>query len=133
MTVKKFSGKTIYSGSAVGKVMVLRDHQEPIRRTKVEDAKREIRRVCHAIKESGQHQHFYADGKYNILLYNAEGLFRNPNCLHDFRRLIGHDHHVRRFDRRIGTQTAHGHADIGPCQHRCIVNTVTDKNQSAFF
>ena len=54
MTVKKFSGKTIYSGSAVGKVMVLRDHQEPIRRTKVEDAKREIRRVCHAIKESGQ-------------------------------------------------------------------------------
>ena len=54
MTVKKFSGKTIYSGSAVGKVMVLRDHQEPIRRTKVEDAKREIRRVRHAIKESGQ-------------------------------------------------------------------------------
>ncbi len=54
MTVKKFSGKTIYSGSAVGKVMVLRDHQEPVRRTKVEDEEREIGRVRHALKEAGQ-------------------------------------------------------------------------------
>ena len=49
---KKFSGKTVYNGSTIGKVMVFRNHQEPVRRKKVEDAEQEIGRVHHALEDA---------------------------------------------------------------------------------
>ncbi len=51
---KKFSGKTVYSGITMGKVMVLRKDQEQIRRTKVEDPEHEIYRVQSAVAISKQ-------------------------------------------------------------------------------
>lgn len=51
---KKFSGKTVYSGITMGKVMVLRKDQEQIRRTKIEDPEREIDRVQLAVDASKQ-------------------------------------------------------------------------------
>lgn len=51
---KKFSGKTVYSGITMGKVMVLRKDQEQIRRTKIEDPEREIDRVQSAVDASKQ-------------------------------------------------------------------------------
>lgn len=51
---KKLSGKTVYSGIAMGKVMVLRKDQEQIRRTKVEDPEHEIDRVHSAVDTSKQ-------------------------------------------------------------------------------
>lgn len=46
---KKFSGKTVYNGITMGKVMVLRKDQEQIRRTKVENTEREVDRVQSAL------------------------------------------------------------------------------------
>ena len=46
---KKFLGKTVYNGITMGKVMVLRGSQEQVRRTKIEDAEREIVRVKNAV------------------------------------------------------------------------------------
>lgn len=51
---KKLSGKTVYSGITMGKVMVLRKDQEQIRRTKVEDPEHEIDRVHSAVDTSKQ-------------------------------------------------------------------------------
>lgn len=51
---KKLSGKTVYSGITMGKVMVLRKDQEKIRRTKVEDPEHEIDRVHSAVDTSKQ-------------------------------------------------------------------------------
>ncbi|MDE6055933.1 MAG: phosphoenolpyruvate--protein phosphotransferase, partial [Lachnospiraceae bacterium] len=51
---KKFSGKTVYNGITMGKVMVLRKDQEQIRRTKVENAEHEIDRVQSAVDVSKQ-------------------------------------------------------------------------------
>lgn len=51
---KKFSGKTVYNGITMGKVMVLRKDQEQIRRTKVEDPEHEIDRVHSAVDTSKQ-------------------------------------------------------------------------------
>ena len=42
---KKFSGKTVYNGITMGKVLVLRKDQERIRRTRVENPEQEIERV----------------------------------------------------------------------------------------
>ena len=51
---KKFSGKTVYSGITMGKVLVLRKDQEQIRRKKIENPEQEIGRVQSAIDESKQ-------------------------------------------------------------------------------
>lgn len=51
---KKFSGKTVYNGITMGKVMVLRKDQEQIRRTRIEDSERECGRVQSAIAVSKQ-------------------------------------------------------------------------------
>lgn len=51
---KKFSGKTVYNGITMGKVMVLRKDQEQIRRTRVEDPEHEIDRVQSAVALSKQ-------------------------------------------------------------------------------
>lgn len=47
---KTFSGKTVYNGITMGKVFVLRNHQEQIRRTKISDAEQEIERVHTALE-----------------------------------------------------------------------------------
>ncbi|MBD5521698.1 MAG: phosphoenolpyruvate--protein phosphotransferase [Lachnospiraceae bacterium] len=49
---KKFSGKTVYSGTAMGKVMVLHNSQAQVRRTKIEDTEHEVERVQLAINET---------------------------------------------------------------------------------
>ncbi len=41
---KRFSGKTVYNGITMGKVMVLRKDQEQIRRTRIEDPEGECGR-----------------------------------------------------------------------------------------
>lgn len=51
---KKFSGKTVYNGITMGKVLVLRKDQEQIRRTKVENPEQEIKRVQDAVDTSKQ-------------------------------------------------------------------------------
>lgn len=51
---KKFSGKTVYNGITMGKVLVLRGSQEPVRRTKIEDAEQEIVRVKDAVASAQQ-------------------------------------------------------------------------------
>lgn len=51
---KKFSGKTVYNGITMGKVMVLRKDQEQIRRTKIENPEHEIDRVHSAVDTSKQ-------------------------------------------------------------------------------
>lgn len=48
----QFSGKTVYSGVAMGPVMVLRTQQEQVRRTKIEDAECEAERVQDAIGQA---------------------------------------------------------------------------------
>lgn len=48
------SGKTVYGGIAIGKVIVLRRNQKPVRRKRVEDAEREINRVQDAVKKVRQ-------------------------------------------------------------------------------
>lgn len=48
----QFSGKTVYSGVAMGPVMVLRTQQEQVRRTKIEDAECETARVQDAIGQA---------------------------------------------------------------------------------
>lgn len=50
----KFTGKTVYSGIAMGRVVVLRDHQEQIRRSRIEDPENEIARVQAAIQTTAQ-------------------------------------------------------------------------------
>lgn len=49
---KKFSGKTVYNGITMGKVMVLRKDQEQIRRKKVENPEQEIKRMQEAVDVS---------------------------------------------------------------------------------
>ena len=51
---KKFSGKTVYNGITMGKVMVLRSSQEQVRRKKITDAEQEIERVHSAIENAQQ-------------------------------------------------------------------------------
>lgn len=51
---KKFSGKTVYNGITMGKVLVLRKDQEQIRRTRVENPEHEIERVQSAVDVSKQ-------------------------------------------------------------------------------
>jgi len=51
---KRFSGKTVYNGIAMGKVMVLRKDQERIRRTRIEDPEDECGRVQRAVDTSKQ-------------------------------------------------------------------------------
>ena len=51
---KKFSGKTVYNGITMGKVMVLRGNQEQVRRTKITDAEQEIERVHSAVANAQQ-------------------------------------------------------------------------------
>lgn len=51
---KKFSGKTVYNGITMGKVMVLRKDQEQIRRKKIENAEQEIKRMQEAVDASKQ-------------------------------------------------------------------------------
>ena len=51
---EKFSGKTIYNGISMGKVMVLRGSQEQVRRTKITDAEQEIERVHGAVENAQQ-------------------------------------------------------------------------------
>lgn len=51
---KKFSGKTVYNGITMGKVMVLRKDQEQIRRTRIENPEHEIDRVHSAVDTSKQ-------------------------------------------------------------------------------
>lgn len=48
----QFSGKTVYSGVAMGPVMVLRTQQEQVRRTKIEDAECEAERVQDAVGQA---------------------------------------------------------------------------------
>lgn len=50
----KYFGKTVYSGITMGKVLVLRSNQEPIRRAKIEDAEHEISRVHDAAGNAKQ-------------------------------------------------------------------------------
>ena len=50
----KYFGKTVYSGITMGKVLVLRSTQEPIRRAKIEDAEHEISRVHDAAENAKQ-------------------------------------------------------------------------------
>lgn len=50
MTNKRFSGKTVYNGTAIGKVMVLHNDQKPVRKTKVGDAEHEVERVQGAVQ-----------------------------------------------------------------------------------
>ncbi len=51
---KKFSGKTVYNGITMGKVMVLQKDQEQIRRTRIEDSEHECGRVQGAVNASKQ-------------------------------------------------------------------------------
>lgn len=51
---EKFSGKTVYSGIAMGKVTVWHGSQEPVRRTRTEDTDREIERVYDATERAKQ-------------------------------------------------------------------------------
>jgi len=51
---KKFSGKTVYNGITMGKVMVLQKDQEQIRRTRIEDSEHEGGRVQGAVNASKQ-------------------------------------------------------------------------------
>lgn len=50
----KFSGKTVYNGITMGKVLVLRGSEEQVRRTKIEDAEQEVERVKSAVKSAQQ-------------------------------------------------------------------------------
>lgn len=50
----KYFGKIVYSGITMGKVLVLRSNQEPIRRAKIEDAEHEINRVHDAAENAKQ-------------------------------------------------------------------------------
>lgn len=50
----KFSGKTVYNGITMGKVLVLRGSEEQVRRTKIEDVEQEIERVKSAVKSAQQ-------------------------------------------------------------------------------
>ncbi len=50
----KYFGKTVYRGITMGKVLVLRSNQEPIRRAKIEDAEHEISRVHDAAENAKQ-------------------------------------------------------------------------------
>lgn len=50
----KYFGKTVYSGITMGKVLVLRSNQEPIRWAKIEDAEHEISRVHDAAENAKQ-------------------------------------------------------------------------------
>ncbi|MFG6366836.1 MAG: phosphoenolpyruvate--protein phosphotransferase [Lachnospiraceae bacterium] len=51
---KKFSGKTVYNGITMGKVLVLRKDQEQIRRIRVENPEQETKRVQDAVDVSKQ-------------------------------------------------------------------------------
>lgn len=51
---EKFSGKTVYNGITMGKVMILRGSQEQIRRTKITDVEQEIERVRSAVWNAQQ-------------------------------------------------------------------------------
>lgn len=50
----KFSGKTVYNGITMGKVLVLRGSEEQVRRTKIEDVEQEIERVKSAVISAQQ-------------------------------------------------------------------------------
>lgn len=50
----KFSGKTVYNGITMGKVLVLRGSEEQVRRTKIEDVEQEIKRVKSVVKSAQQ-------------------------------------------------------------------------------
>ena len=50
---------------------------------------------------------------------------RQADRLHDAHRIAAHQDHIPRLDRHIGAG-AHGNADIGLGERRCIVDTVTD-------
>ena len=79
----------------------------------------------------------YADG---IVEKCPEKIFMNiakrcPTHAHSGRHVAQpafHKHNIRRFNRRIGTHTAHCNTNIRSGKHRRIVNTVTDKGNLAF-
>lgn len=50
----RLSGKTVYHGITIGKVMVLRNDKDQIRRRKIADPAREIERVRMAVDVSKQ-------------------------------------------------------------------------------
>lgn len=47
------------------------------------------------------------------------------------RRVVVHYDNVCRFYCGIGAESAHCNADIGSCEHRCIVHSVSDKDKTA--
>lgn len=51
---EKFSGKTVYNGITMGKVLVLRGSEEQVRRSRIEDAEQEVERVKDALESAKQ-------------------------------------------------------------------------------
>ena len=55
------------------------------------------------------------------------------HCCRDLSRFIRHDNDVRCFDCCIGSHASHCDSDISSGEYRCIIDTVSDKDQPAFF
>ena len=54
------------------------------------------------------------------------------NTAGDVGQSITHDHHVGSLHRGIGADCTHGSSDIGTGKHRCIVYSITNKEQRFF-
>ena len=77
------------------------------------------------------HKDLYGDGENDVFRGNAAGAAGNADAGGDLAGLVAHDDNVRRFNGGVGTQAAHGDADIRRGQHRRVVDAVSGVEQAA--
>ena len=76
-----------------------------------------------------KHRHLDANGEPDILIGNAKGLLGDANAKGYFGRLVVHQYYIRGFDSSIGAQASHCDTEVGTCQDRCIVDTITHESK----
>lgn len=70
------------------------------------------------------HQQFHRKSKDDILMHNPHRPARVADALRNLRRIVVHQHNIRRLDCGICADAAHRNADIRAAQHRRIVDAI---------
>ena len=78
-----------------------------------------------------QDRNLDGDGEDHILLGDRKRMAGDADHQGDLRRPVVHQHHVRGIDGGVTAHRAHGDSDIGPCEHRRVVDAITDEGQGA--
>ena len=76
-----------------------------------------------------QHQELDGQGEDNVLTDDGQGAPGDSNGVGKLGGLVIHQHDVGGLDGGIGAQAAHGDTDVGPGEHRGVVDAVAHEGQ----